>query len=112
MHFPVSLLRDSPTAMGLMSGRLPSFSLINLPPAKNLDTKGGALPAARGFMSVLQIDVGSGMRAASSKCCMRRPEGPAAVPFGKERSMILQSGSIGTYASRFHIGILQYHECH
>ena len=93
MHFPVSLLRDPPTAMGLMSGRLPSFSLfnaINLPPAKNPGTKGGALPAARRFMvslSVAQIDVGSGMRAPSSKCCMCRPEGPAAVPFGKERSI-------------------------
>ena len=102
MHFPVSLLRDSPTAMGLMSGRLPSFSLfnaINLPPAKNLATKGGALPDARRFMvslSVAQIDVGSGVRAASSKCCMRRPEGPAAVPFGTERSMekMSKSGSI------------------
>ena len=33
------------------------------------------------------MGVGRGMRTASSKCCMRRPEGPAAVPFGKERSV-------------------------
>ena len=85
MHFPVSLLRDSPTAMGLTSGGLPSFSLfsaINVPPAKNFDTKGGALPEAKRFtmsLRVAQIGVGSGMIAASSKCCMRSPEGPAAV---------------------------------
>ena len=86
MHFPVSLLRDSPTAMGLMSGGLPSFNLfntINVPPAKNLGTKGGALPEARRFTTSLRIGVGSGMRAAASKCCILRPEGPAAVPFGK-----------------------------
>ena len=99
MHFPVSLLRDSSTAMSLIFGKLPSFSLfnaINLPPAKSLATKGGALPEARRFMvslSVAQIDVGSGVKAASSKCCMRRPEGPAAVPFGKERSMDKMSKS-------------------
>lgn len=102
MHFPVILLRDSPTAMGLMSGRLPSFSLfnaINLPPVKNLDTvtKGSALSAARRFMvSLIVADVGSGMRAASSKCWKRRTEGPAAVPFRKECSMdkVSKSGPI------------------
>ena len=31
------------------------------------------------------MGVASGMRAASSKCCMRNPEGPATVPFGNER---------------------------
>ena len=31
------------------------------------------------------MGVAIGIRAASSKCCMRSPEGPAAVPFVKER---------------------------
>ena len=35
----------------------------------------------------------SGMRAASSICCMRRPERPAAVPFGKECSVDKMSKS-------------------
>ena len=88
MHFPVSLLKDSPTAMGLISGGLPSFSLINVPPAKNLATIGGAFPEARRFtmsLRVAHMGVAIGIRAASSKCCMRSPDGPAAVPFGKER---------------------------
>ena len=64
MHFPVSLLKDSPTAMGLISGGLPSFSLfiaLNIPPAKNLDTNRGPLPEARRFtisLRVAQIVVG------------------------------------------------------
>ena len=36
-------------------------------------------------LRVAHMGVASGIRAASSKCCMRSPEGPAAVPFGKER---------------------------
>ena len=62
-------------------------------PAKNLDTKGGALPEARRFtmsLRVAKIDVGSGMIAASSKCCMCSPE---AVPFGKEYSVDKMSKS-------------------
>ena len=35
------------------------------------------------------MGVASGIRAASSKCCMRSPEEPAAVPFG-ERAKIRQ----------------------
>ena len=91
MHIPVSLLKDSPTAMGLISGGLPSFSLfsaINVPPAKILATIEGAFPEAWRFtmsLRVAHMGVASGIRAASSKCCMRSPEGPAAVPFGKER---------------------------
>ena len=40
MHLPVSLIRDSPTAMGLIPGVLPSLSLFsatNIPSAKNLE---------------------------------------------------------------------------
>ena len=72
MHLPVSLLKDSPTAMGLISGGLSSFSLfsaINVPPAKNLATIGGAFPEARRFtmsLRVAHMGVASGIRAASS----------------------------------------------
>ena len=84
MHFPVSLLKDSPTAMGLISGGLPSFSLINVPPAKNLATIGGAFPEARRFtmsLRVAHMGVAIGIRAASSKCCMRSPDGTRCSAF-------------------------------
>ena len=90
-HFPVSLLKTSPTAMGLISYALPSFSLfkaIRLPPAKYLETKRGTLPDARRLTMSLReehMDVSSGILAASSRCWTRRPEGPAAVPLGNER---------------------------
>ena len=49
-HFPVSLLRVSPTAIGLMAGGEPCLNLIEavrLPLARNQATDIGALPAAR-----------------------------------------------------------------
>ena len=66
-HFPVSLLRTSPTAMGLISLALPSFSLfkaVRLPPARYLETKRGTLPDARRLTMSLKeehMDVGSGI---------------------------------------------------
>ena len=102
LHFPVSLLRTSPTAMGLISWALPSFSLfkaVRLPPARYLETRGGALPDARRVTMSLRkehMEVGRGMFAASRRCWTRRPEGPAAVPLGNERRApkMLKSGSM------------------
>ena len=37
--------------------------------------------------------MGSGMGAASIRCCTRRPEGPAAVPFGKDFRILKTSKS-------------------
>ena len=97
MHFPVSLLIVSPTAMGLMSGGQSSlflFKAIKQPPAKNLDTDVGTFPAGRILTNCLreeQMDVGSGTLATSSRCWTRRPEGPAAVSLGKDHK--LKSGS-------------------
>ena len=91
LHFPVSLLRTSPTAMGLISWALPSFSLfkaVRLPPARYLETRGGAYPDARRVTMSLRkehMEVGRGMFATSRRCWTRRPEGPAAVPLGNER---------------------------
>ena len=72
-----SLLKVSPTAIGLMSGANPSsflFSAIRLPPAKDRDTEVGALPAARVLMTNLRevhMGVGRGMLATSSRCSLR-----------------------------------------
>ena len=46
--------------------------------------------------SALQMDVGKGIVAASSRCWILKPEGPAAVSLGKECRManILKSGPI------------------
>ena len=46
----MSLLKVSPTSLGLRSGRESCFILfkvVRLPPAKNFATETGALPAAR-----------------------------------------------------------------
>ena len=63
---------------------------MRLPPAKNLATDNGALPAARRLTTSLRVvlmGIGRGIRAASIRCCTLRPEGPAAVSFGKEKRM-------------------------
>ena len=100
-HFPVSLLRVYPTEIGLISGGKPSLNLLfkssELPPARNLATNNGPLPAARRLTISLKdepMEIGRGICAASIRCCTLRPEGPAAVPFGKEKRMgrILKSG--------------------
>ena len=70
---------------------------MRLPPARNLATENGALPAARRLTISLRdepMENGRGICAASIRCCTLRPEGPAAVPFGKEKRMrrMLKSG--------------------
>ena len=78
-----------PTAIGLTSRGQPSlilFRAMSPAPATNLAIEGGAFPVKR-MLSKGHIGVGSGMLAASSKCCTRRPEGPAAVSLGKECRM-------------------------
>ena len=89
-HFPVNLLRTSPTAIGLMSGAQPGFNLLSAvkdPPAMKIRNLLGNFPRHKRLTTLLsreQIVVGSEMEAASNKCCTLRPEGPAAVPFGKD----------------------------
>eukprot|EP00731_Ephydatia_muelleri_P005936 Em0003g184a len=74
----------------LMSGLQPGLNLfkaVKEPPAKHFDTWIGTLPDANRFTTLRreeQIGVGSGILAASMRCWTRIPEGPAAVPFGKD----------------------------
>ena len=70
---------------------------MRLPPARNLATDNGALPAARRLTISLRdepMEIGRGICAALIRCCTLRPEGPAAVPFGKEnrKGRMLKSG--------------------
>ena len=73
-----------------MSGLQPGLNLfkaVKEPPAKHFDTWIGTLPDANRFTTLRreeQIGVGSGILAASMRCWTRIPEGPAAVPFGKD----------------------------
>ena len=68
------------------------FRAMSLAPAINLaiERGRGALPEKRMFItcrSEEQIGVRSGMVAASSRFCTRKPEGPAAMSLGKEYRM-------------------------
>ena len=63
----------------------------------------GALPDDRRLTTSLRaehMEVDKGMLAASRRCCILRPDGPAAVPFGNDyrTPRILKSGpmDIGT----------------
>ena len=89
-HFLVTLLRVSPTAIGRGEPSLNLFKAVRLPPTRNLATDNGALPAARRLTISLRdepMEIGRGICAASIRCSTLRPEGPAAVPFGKKKRM-------------------------
>ena len=58
----------------------------------------GALPAARILATVLnecKIGVCKGTSAASIRCCIQSPEGPAAVSLGNERKITMRLISDG-----------------
>ena len=87
--------------MGRMSGGKPGLSFtraVGLHPARYCDTETGTFPdaiASKFTMSLRDDKMGycRGTSAVSKRCCIRRPDSPHAVDFGKNLStvMILKS---------------------
>ena len=78
-----------------------SIRAAKLPPARKVDTSGGALPAARRLMTHLsdwRKGVCWGTSDASMIFWMRRPEGPATVKFGKDIRIAIRLKSGGMVA--------------
>jgi hypothetical protein len=83
------------------------FRAVKLPPARNVETEVGALPDDRRLTKSLReehMEVGKGMLAASRRCWILRPDGPAADPFGKDcriprmlKSGPMDIGAVGTW---------------
>ena len=83
----------SPTAIDLMSAGQLGFDLFKaarLAPHGNCDTFFGTFPEAKRLTMLLRealIEIGRGMLMISMRCWILRPDGPAAVPLGKECKM-------------------------
>ena len=83
----------SPTAMGLMSAGHLGFNLfkaVRLAPPRNCGTFFGTFPEAKRLTILLRealIEIGRGMLMISMRCWILGPDGPAAVPLGKECKM-------------------------
>ena len=74
------------------------FKAVRLPPAKYAVISTGALPVARRLTTALnecKIGVCKGTSAASIRCCIRSPVGPAAVSLGNERKIAMRLISDG-----------------
>jgi hypothetical protein len=87
--------------MGLTPKGHPGFYLfkaVRLPPAKYAVISTGALPVARRLTTALnecKIGVCKGTSAASIRCCIRSPEGPAAVSLGNDLKIAMRLISAG-----------------
>ena len=80
------------------------FRAVRLPPARKMATSSGALPEISRLMtarSVWRSGVCKGTTAASIRCCIRSPEGPAAVNLGKDLRMSIRLKSGGNVKSLF-----------
>ena len=85
------------------------FRAVKLPPARKVETEVGALPDDRRLTKSLReehMEVGKGMLAASRRCCILRPDGPAADPFGNVcrtprmlKSGPMDIGTVGTWGT-------------
>ena len=84
--------------MGRMSPGVGLFRAVRLPPARKMPTSSGALPEISRLMTARRVwrsGVCKGTSAASIRCCIRRPEGPAAVNLGKDLRMFIRLRSGG-----------------
>ena len=103
-HLLVTHLNTSPTAIGIISGEsgLPFFKAVRFPPARYFKMEEGALPEARRVTTPRSrelIDDGNWIPAASMRCCIRNPDGPAVVSLGKDRRipmMLKLGGKMGS----------------
>ena len=79
---------------------------VRLPPARKMATSIGAQPEISRLTTAWRVwrsGVSKGTSAASIRCCIRRPEGPAAVSLGKDLRMSIRLTSGGNVKSVLHV---------